>query len=450
VTSDPITYLFALDQFGIKFGLDNIQSMLRALDHPERAFRSVHIAGTNGKGSVAAMVNTALRAAGSRTALYTSPHLVDLEERFVIDGRPVDRDRLRASIADVRTVIDHLSADGTLLAQPTFFEVTTAVAFELFRRAEVEIAVCEVGLGGRLDATNVLAPLVTAITSIGLDHQRYLGHTLRDIAIEKAGIIKPGTPVIVGPMDDEPLAEIERVAKARGAPLVHAGVHIGPTFRSGVTPVHVGPTFRSGVRETATPLKGPRIRLRTPVRDYGEVTLGLPGDHQIANALVAVRLLEVLDAGGLAVPPSAIVAGVKDVSWPGRLEVRTLTDGRQILMDAAHNPDGARALAAFLLTHDWRRPPLVFAAMRDKDVPAMFTALAPAVGALILTRASNSRAADPNDLVEHVRRIAPALPCSVAPRVADALAAAWRLSPHIVAAGSIFLLGDVIKEITQA
>jgi dihydrofolate synthase/folylpolyglutamate synthase len=444
VTSDPIAYLFALDQFGIKFGLDNIRSILRALDHPERAFRSVHIAGTNGKGSVAAMVNTALRAAGHRTALYTSPHLLDLEERFVIDGCPVDRDRLRASIADVRTVVDQLSADGTLRAQPTFFEVTTAVAFELFRRAAVEIAVCEVGLGGRLDATNVLEPVVTAITSIGLDHQRYLGHTLREIAIEKAGIIKPGTPVVVGPMDREPLAEIEHVAKARGAPLIHASEHaVGPTFRSGADV-----TFRSGVAPSS--LKGARIQLRTPVHDYGEVTLGLPGDHQIANALVAVGLLEVLDGGGLAVPASAIVAGVRDVAWPGRLELRTLADGRQILMDAAHNPDGARALAAFLLTHEWRRPPLVFAAMRDKDVPAMLTALSPAVGALILTRASNSRAADPNDLVEHARRIAPALPCSVAPRVADALAAAWRISPHIVAAGSIFLLGDVIKEITEA
>jgi dihydrofolate synthase/folylpolyglutamate synthase len=186
------------------------------------------------------------------------------------------------------------------------------------------------------------------------------------------------------------------------------------------------------------------------MRDYGEITLGLPGDHQIANALVAVRLLEVIDAGGLAVPSSAIVNGVRDVWWPGRLDHRTMPDGRQILMDAAHNPDGARALAAFLLAHEWGHSPLVFGAMRDKDVPAMLEALSPAIGALILTRASNSRAADPADLAAHARRVAPALPCTTELEVAKALAAGWRLSPRIVAAGSIFLLGDVIKEIAKA
>jgi dihydrofolate synthase/folylpolyglutamate synthase len=290
----------------------------------------------------------------------------------------------------------------------------------------VEIVVCEVGLGGRLDATNVLKPLVAAITSIGMDHQRYLGHTVREIALEKAGVIKAGTPVVVGPIDFEPLAEIERVAGARGAPLIRA-----------VATADAGPTF------------GSAIHLRTPVHDYGEVTLGLAGDHQIANALVAVRVLEELNALGLTVPPSAVVAGVSRVAWPGRLDLRTLPDGRQILMDAAHNPDGARALAAFLRQQQRERPPLVFAVMSDKDAPAMLEALVSAIGALILTCVSNSRAADPDELAAHARRIAPALPMRIERRVSDALNAAWDISPRIVAAGSIFLLGDVIVEITR-
>jgi dihydrofolate synthase/folylpolyglutamate synthase len=169
---DPISYLLSLEQFGIKFGLDNITALLGRLGHPERAFTSVHIAGTNGKGSVTAMVDAALRAAGHRSARYTSPHLIDLSERFVIDGAPVSQQALVAAVADLQRTAEALAEDGTLKAPPTFFEVTTATAFELFRRAGVSVAAIEVGLGGRLDATNVLQPAVTAITSIALDHQR--------------------------------------------------------------------------------------------------------------------------------------------------------------------------------------------------------------------------------------------------------------------------------------
>ena len=172
---DPISYLLSLEQFGIKFGLDNIAALLDRLGHPERAFTSVHIAGTNGKGSVTAMVDAALRAAGHRSARYTSPHLIDLSERFVIDGTPVSQQALVAAVADLQRTAEALVRDGTLTAPPTFFEVTTATAFELFRRAGVSVAAIEVGLGGRLDATNVLQPAATAITSIALDHERYLG-----------------------------------------------------------------------------------------------------------------------------------------------------------------------------------------------------------------------------------------------------------------------------------
>ncbi len=403
---DPFRYLLGLEQFGIKFGLDNINAIVRRLGHPERAFRSVHVAGTNGKGSVTAMVEAALRAAGHRSARYTSPHLVDLTERFVIGGRPIDRGTLAAVIDDIRVCVDDLRADGTLEVQPTFFEVTTAAAFELFRRAHVEVAVLEVGLGGRLDATNVVLPEVGAITSIAFDHEIYLGRTLRDIAFEKAGIIKPGVPVVIGELPHEADRAIEQIAREREAPLI-----------------------------------------RSSPRDAADFFVGLGGAHQKANAGVAVRVLQELGSRGLRVPVDAIASGLARPGWPGRLELWRLADGRELLMDAAHNPAGAAALASYL--SGWHpveaRPPLVFGAMRDKDAAKMFSALLPRVGAIVLTRASTPRSADPHELAGIARRIAPDFPIVVEPTPARALDAAWRLSRRVVVAGSIFLLGDVMK-----
>jgi dihydrofolate synthase/folylpolyglutamate synthase len=429
MSSDSLTWLFGLEQFGIKFGLDNITSIVAALGHPERSFASVHVAGTNGKGSVTAIVDTALRAAGHRSARYTSPHLIDLTERFVIDGRPIEREALAAVVAEVRIVIDRLRDGGMLEVHPTFFEVTTAVAFEVFRRAAVEIAVLEVGLGGRLDATNVVQPLVTAITSIGLDHQQYLGQTLREIAIEKAGILKPGVPVIVGKMPAEAFTAIAEIAQDRGCTLVRAW--------NGVTADDLGPG--TDTRR--------RMRLRTPSHDYGELELGLRGSHQLDNAVVAVRLLDSLDTRGIAVPPAAIAEGISCVQWPGRLDLVRLPDGREVLLDAAHNVDGAAALAAFLATMSSEKPPLVFAAMRDKAIDSMISELAKTVGAFVFTCASNPRSADPADLADRARAIAPALRVEVEPSPARALTMAWRIAPRIVVAGSIFLIGDVLKAI---
>ena len=406
---DPLAWLFALEQFGIKFGLDNISTIVARLGHPERAFRSVHIAGTNGKGSVTAMIDAALRAAGHRSARYTSPHLVNLAERFVIDGRPVADEALGAAIAAVRDVIEGLRADGGLDVQPTFFEVTTAVALELFRRAAVDVAVLEVGLGGRLDATNIVSPphvVATAITSIDLDHQMYLGTTLREIALEKAGIIKPGVPVVVGPVAPDAAAAIDEVAASRGAAVIRASA-----------------------------------------RECDGMAIGLAGAHQRSNAAVAMRVLQLLDARGMTVSAHAIETGLAHPQWPGRLDVRRLQDGRELLLDAAHNPAGAASLASYLLAEGGGPRPLVFAAMRDKDVAGMFAALLPAVGRLILTRASNARSADPESLAEQARAAAPAMPIAIAPELGDALDAAWSASPRIVVAGSIFLLGDVMKRV---
>jgi len=421
--SDPLSYLFGLGQFGIKFGLDSMFTIVAELGHPERTFRSVHVAGTNGKGSVTAMIDAGLRAAGHRSARYTSPHLVDLTERFVIDGRPVSTERMVAAVADVRDVVERLIAKGALKAHPTFFEVTTAVAFELFRRAAVEIAVLEVGLGGRLDATNVIEPFVTAITSIALDHQQYLGSTLAAIASEKAGIVKPGVAMVIGDMDAEASASIAAIAAARAAPLIRAS---------------------EGVEVVRRP-HADTVALRTPRRDYGDVAIGLRGAHQIGNAVVAVRVLELLDARGCGVPPDAIVSALARPAWPGRLDVRRLPDGREVLFDAAHNPAGAASLASYLRESGADRLPLVFAGMRDKDVEGMLRELIPVVGLLVVTRASNRRSSDPEELSRIARRIEPRLTVAAASSPVEALELAWRASPRIIVAGSIFLLGDVMK-----
>jgi dihydrofolate synthase/folylpolyglutamate synthase len=429
--TDPLEYLFGLERFGIKFGLENMRALVASLGHPERAFRSVHIAGTNGKGSVTAIVDAALRAAGLRSARYTSPHLVDLSERFVVDGRTIDREVLLATVSHVREHVEKLIARGVLPAQPTFFEVTTAAALEFFAASGVEIAVIEVGLGGRLDATNVITPDVTAITSIAFDHEKYLGQTLSSIASEKAGIIKPNVPVVIGALDPDAEAAIESIAGERGATIVRAN--------DGVV-----------LERLLVPPGAPtRIRLRTPTHDYGELTISLRGAHQIGNAVVAVRLLELLDALGIRVPAAAIANGLAKVSWPGRLEHRRISADREMILDAAHNPAGAAALAAYLSETFDEKLPLVFAAMRDKNVPRMFEVLLPTVSTVILTRASNRRTADLEDLAQQASA-ASTTSVLVRPQLADALATAWGLSPRIVVAGSIFLLGDVLKEIETA
>jgi dihydrofolate synthase/folylpolyglutamate synthase len=425
VTADIFDWLFSLGQFGIKFGLHGTHAVLRGLGDPQRQFRSVHVAGTNGKGSVTAMAETALRSAGYKTGRYTSPHLLDLTERFAIDGRPAPIDAARASLERVRDVVETLTANGTLEVSPTFFEVTTAAAFDLFRAAGVEVAVCEVGLGGRLDATNVLEPIACAVTSIAFDHEQHLGHTLPQIAREKAGIIKRGTPVVIGAVGHEVRTVFEEAATATGAPLLwaHDGVTVGPV---------------------ATTDRGQSFALTTPTCNYGQVTLRLLGDHQVDNAVVAVRLLEVLASRGIACPPRQIADALANVSWPGRLQQVRLAGGRTLLLDAAHNAAGASALARYL-THLGGRRPLVFAAMKDKNAKAMLEGLLPRASAVIVTRASNPRSDEPEVLAATARAVRADIPVEVANTAERALGQAWTHGPDVIVAGSIFLLADVLR-----
>jgi dihydrofolate synthase/folylpolyglutamate synthase len=425
---DPRQYLLNLEKFGIKFGLANIQTLVAALGQPHSHFKSILIAGTNGKGSVTAMTDMALRSAGLKVGRYTSPHLVHLEERFAIDGTPVDSGVLVGLIQEMQVLSDGLIANGSLESPPTFFEVTTAIGFELFRRAHVDVAVLEVGLGGRLDATNIVQPIATAITSIDFDHEQYLGNTLAAIAAEKAGVLRRGIPVVVGPVPAEARDVLVSMSELSGATFVEAdaGVRLESISSDGRT----------------------TIRLATELRDYGRVQLGLRGDHQVPNALVAVRLLEQLERQ-LPVTAASITAGIRDVRWPGRLQMLELSRGRRVLLDAAHNPAGAWALASYLKREFPEPLPLVFGAMRDKDVSLMLKTLLPVASVIVMTQPDTPRAHDAGELAAIARTLSPAARIEVESDPARALERAWTYCPVICAAGSIFLVGNLLESIGE-
>ena len=426
----PLDRLFALEQFGVRLGLESIQTILLALGHPERAWPSIHIAGTNGKGSVAAMVECGLRASGLRTGRYTSPHLDRIEERVAVDGVAVDATTFAGVTADVLTVVDRLRADGTLTVPPTFFEVSTAVAFEIFRHAGVDVAVVEVGMGGRFDATNVLAPVVSAITSIALDHERHLGHTVADIAFEKAGIARRGVPLVVGRMAPAASSVVAAVAAGIGAPVMGA--------------------FDGVVVEERSERGRFMIALRTPERTYPPMRLALLGRHQAANAVVAARVLETWSARATPVTDRAIMAGLVECEWPGRLEWIRLPGGGELLIDAAHNPAGALALADYLRDAGVAPLPIVVAALQDKDLRGMVAALAPVAARFIATTVSSPRARTAEALAGDIATMSPGSIVDAEASADAAVARALATAPRAVAAGSIFLIGPLRARLIAA
>jgi dihydrofolate synthase / folylpolyglutamate synthase len=400
LTPDSIAWLFSLERLGMKFGLENIAKLMAALGEPHHRFPSVLIAGTNGKGSVTAMVDEALRAGGFRSGRYTSPHLLRIEERFVIDGREIETPALEDAVHMVRRAVDGLLDRGELDAPATFFECATAAAFQLFASARVDIAVLEVGLGGRLDATNVVTPVVCAITTIDFDHQAQLGSTIRSIAAEKAGIIKPSVPVVIGRLPADAEEVVRTTAREAHAPVIDA---------------HAARPF--------------------------EMELSLPGAHQRDNALVALAILRELKPRGFAIDDRLAARALATVRWPGRLE-RFRRGDSDVLLDAAHNPAGARALADYMRESGWTDATLVFGAMADKDARGMLDVLLPVASRIIFTTASTPRA-------ERATTLASLVPATASKTVeiiddpAAALSHATATSRRVVVAGSMFLIGPL-------
>lgn len=415
--SSVIEYLYALQKHGIKLGLETMQILLDRVGNPHRSLRVLHIGGTNGKGSTAAMVAAILQHSGRRVGLYTSPHLIEFRERIRVNGQMMPERQVEELIARLRASLkDNL--------EPTFFEMTTALAFLYFAESEVDVAVLEVGLGGRFDATNVVErPLASAITTIGLDHQEYLGETEEAIACEKGGIIKPSVPIVIGRMGQGAEHVLRRIAQDRSAPLWHLGRDFGV---DGHYPE--------------------RLSYRGVTRVFEDLTCTLAGRHQWDNAACALALLEAAGRAGLEIDATAVRNGLRMVSWEGRLE--SIDEYPMVILDGAHNPAAAHALAEYLKDFSGRHPTariiLVWGMMRDKDRRGFIAPLLPVVSEIVLTQATVARSATVQELHATLQDWQGPVHEAVLPM--DALTAARRRAmPHdlICIAGSLMLLGDV-------
>lgn len=425
-----VGYLLSLghETLTIKLGLRNTELLLAALDNPERAFPSVQIAGTNGKGSTASMLDAICRAAGINPGLYTSPHLLSITERIRIGGTPVTPKEFANCATTVRDISAQLLAEKQLEALPTFFEQLTAIALLAFRKAGIELAILETGLGGRLDSTTAANARIVAITPIALDHEEYLGNTIERIAGEKAAIIRPGVKAVIAKQEPEALKVIMKRCE-----------------ETGVTPILLDTPHTI---ETITADGRFCVTFNTANHRYKNLCVGLRGRHQIDNAALAIHVAELLPTIGFTLPQDAIASGIESATHPGRLEL--ISHRPSILIDGAHNPAGAQSLRTYLDQFAQRPLTLVFGAMRDKQLEQMGEILFPVADALILTTIDNPRSATVDVLQTIAARFGRgkvltsessgmALQTAIANTPAEGL---------ICVAGSLYLIGEILPLIS--
>ncbi len=426
--SEAIQYLYGLRWFGAKFGLQNTFKLAALADNPQDRLKFIHIAGTNGKGSTAAMLESIYRAAGLRVGLFTSPHLVAFSERIQVNRRLIPETEVARLVEETQALLAQgwgaRTRDGSAAEShhpaggnhpplpgdehPTFFEAVTVMALRYFAEQRCDLVVWETGLGGRLDATNIVTPLASLITNIQFDHQKYLGETLASIAGEKAGIIKPGVPVVTGTEAPEALRVIEDAANRQHAPLTVV----------------------------------PASRAHAPPLD----TLQLPllGEHQKMNCAVALAAVQAL-APRLPVSESVVVQGLSRVHWPGRLQLVTRPSGQKVLLDGAHNVGGAEMLAAALRQHfPAARPTLVLGILRDKDWAHMCQILAPLAGRVVLVPVHSERTAEPHGLAEVCHQANPRARVVECPSLGEALRETDS-DPFVTIAGSLYLIGEAME-----
>jgi dihydrofolate synthase/folylpolyglutamate synthase len=421
-----LEYLYSFVDFSLQrmshysaeqFDLARMWKLVQALDNPQQRYPVIHVAGTKGKGSVSALCASALRAAGYRVGLFTSPHLDDYAERIQINGQLIDHGDLVALVEETKPVIESIHSLST-------FEITTGLAFLYFARQGVDVAVIEVGLGGRLDATNVVLPRVAVITSLSYDHTYMLGNTLAEIAGEKAGIIKEGVPLVLSPQVDEARQVVQRVARERHAPLVQVGID-----------VPFEPLSHS--------LEGQSLQVVKPDGQPLRLTIPLLGQHQVINAATAYAALQAASESGLKVSEVAIREGFEHVFWPGRFEI--LQREPPVVIDCAHNRDSARRLRETLDEYFPTWPVvMIFGASEDKDVRGMFTELMPRLRQIIAVKSFHPRAMEPQLLVDLGQEFDK--DSRLVPDVADGLAEALRLAGDdalVLATGSIFVASGV-------
>jgi dihydrofolate synthase/folylpolyglutamate synthase len=407
--SATLEYLYGLEKSGIVFGLDNIHWILSLIDNPHNLLKTIHIGGTNGKGSVARMSSAALREAGYRVGCYTSPHLISFTERIAVDDVPISE---AETVELTEFIKGRIEAAGPS-RRFTFFDFTTALAFEYFRRKKVDLAVIEVGLGGRLDSTNVVHPLISVITNVDFDHMDYLGESINEIAVEKAGILKHGVPCVTGAEGTS--LEVIREAAQQKCPLFV----LNEAFQ---------------YRKT-----GDQVMSYQGLENaFSDLRINLVGDHQLSNCALALCTLELLARAGFTAKEEAIRLALAGLTWPGRLEkVHTKP---LILLDAAHNPHGAKALASYIRTHcSDRRKILIFGVMKDKNFASMLAELAPLADEILLTRPRTERAALTEELIPFARN------ATVTETINDALKRAREIAGDddlIVITGSFYTIGE--------
>ncbi len=430
-----LDYLYSFVDYSLKhaselakadFNLDRMRALLAELGNPQDAYPTIHVAGTKGKGSVSALSASALRAAGYKTGLYTSPHLQDFCERIQVDGQPVPREELADLVDEIKPAVAHGRHD---VARLTTFELTTALGFLYFARQNVNVAVIEVGLGGRLDATNVITPRVSVITSLSYDHTAVLGDTLTLIAGEKAGIIKPGVSVVSSPQREEAIKVLEKVSAERGCQLTLVGRDVRYQISSQSL------DFQDiAVDRGQWTVDGDSLTLR----------IRLLGTHQAENATTAYTALKV---SGLDVSDESIRLGFAETFWPGRFEVAQ-RENPTVIFDSAHNQDSFEKLAAALETYfPGRKVILILGVSEDKHLAAMLTAIQPLLALVIATRADHPRALEPEKIVETAKQLGVA--CEAAALVETALAQALdqarKTGDIVLAAGSIFVMAEAKK-----
>jgi dihydrofolate synthase/folylpolyglutamate synthase len=410
-------YLRARTRLGMRFGLGTMRALMDDLGHPERAYPTALVAGTNGKGSVVAYVDAALRASGLRSGRYISPHLQRVNERIAVGGRDIGSEALAGAVDRVRAAAERLRRTGGIAEHPTYFETLTAAALVHFRERAVDFAVLEVGMGARLDATNVARPLASAIVTVDRDHQAFLGDTLPAIAREKAGVLRRGRVTVLGRLDGEARAAIGERAARVGARLVDALEGVAMSGRGGV------------------------LAVRTPRRSYRSVR-ALPGAHQRDNAVVALRLLEALEEAGVRADLDRAGEAFADARWRGRLQ--WIRGRPPLLLDGAHNPAAARALARYL--RETGPFVLLFGALSDKDVASVGRVLFPLARAVVITTPPSDRAASPQEVVTRVGASAEGavLEADVPRALARARSLAGATTP-VVVTGSLYLVGRVLS-----
>jgi dihydrofolate synthase/folylpolyglutamate synthase len=414
-----LQWLFSLENAGIKFGLDNIKELLRRLGNPQDDYRTIHITGTNGKGSVCAQIAAALQSEGLKTGLYTSPHLVEFEERIMVNNKEIGSDELVNLIYEIKDVAQDMLSEPRRL---TFFEFTTALAFLYFQRCDIDVGVIEVGLGGRLDATNVITPLISVITHVDLEHTEYLGNTLASIAFEKAGIIKRGVPVVTHEWKKEPLDVIRSVAAEREAQLI-CGEDLALVKE-----------VENSWGKLLVDIEGEH--------EYRNVNSALWGSYQIENISTSVTALEQLGRRGIFLTDQDIRDGIEKAHLPGRMQCAK--NEKEFLFDVAHNPDAMRSLVDTLKKLSDERYTIVLGVLSDKDIVTMLSYLAKIAKRIICTEPKSPRARKAEELAMQAQRLG--IETRIEKNVSEAMETALEMEgERVIVTGSFRTVGEAMQ-----